>query len=120
MPERVIDRGDVTVRDVLQEAFNRYDYEIDVEVLKCMLERKSNRKILKYSVLLTFQKYNCEDIEFIDIKCIYIFGVFRFHSYFSLKFCRIRRNVIWIYVDNKFIECNRIEENILIINIILP
>lgn len=71
MPERVIDRRDVTVRDVLQEAFNRYDYEIDIEVLKCMLERKSNRKILKYSVLLTFQKYNCEDIEFIDIKCIY-------------------------------------------------
>lgn len=33
MPERVIDRGDVTVRDVLQEAFNRYDYEIDIEVL---------------------------------------------------------------------------------------
>lgn len=51
---------------------------------------------------------------------MYIFGVFRFHSYFSLKFCRIRRNVIWIYVDNKFIECNRIEENVLMINIILP
>lgn len=45
MPERVIDRGDVTVRDVLQEAFNRYDYEIDVEVLKYMLERKKDIKI---------------------------------------------------------------------------
>lgn len=45
MPERVIDRGNVTVRDVLQEAFNRYDYEIDVEVLKYMLERKKDIKI---------------------------------------------------------------------------
>lgn len=27
------------MRDVLQDAFNRYDYEIDIEVLKRMLRK---------------------------------------------------------------------------------
>lgn len=34
MSERVIDRRDVTVRDVLQKVFDRNDYEVDIEVLK--------------------------------------------------------------------------------------
>lgn len=34
MSERVIDRRDVTVRDVLQKIFDRNDYEVDIEVFK--------------------------------------------------------------------------------------